>query len=217
MDTNSKFVITINRELGSGGRTIGRKLAEKLGVKFLDKALVEGLVDTLGLSVEEIEKRKGRKQNWLTELLESMSSIQPTPRPFVPDLQPISYLVTANDIFEVESRLLRDIASQESCVVMGRSGFFILRDIPNKTSIFITASPEHRISRVMERQGLGRADAEKAIKAVDEGRENYTKHYSGTSRYDTRNYDLVLNVDGLSEDQAVDIILKYLEDSSSQS
>ncbi len=217
MDTNSKFVITINRELGSGGRTIGRKLAEKLGVKFLDKALVEGLVDTLGLSVEEIEKRKGRKQNWLTELLESMAAIQPTPRPFVPDLQPISYLVTTNDIFEVESRLLREIASQESCVVMGRSGFFILRDIPNKTSIFITASPEHRISRVMKRQGLGRADAEKAIKAVDEGRENYTKHYSGTSRYDTRNYDLVLNVDGLSEDQAVDIILKYLEDSSSQS
>jgi len=217
MDTNTKFVITINRELGSGGRTIGRKLAEKLGVKFLDKALVEGLVDTLGLSVEEIEKRKGRKQNWLTELLESMAAIQPTPRPFVPDLQPISYLVTTNDIFEVESRLLRDIASQESCVIMGRSGFFILKDLPNKTSIFITASPEHRISRVMARQGLGRADAEKAIKAVDEGRENYTKHYSGTSRYDTRNYDLVLNVDGLSEDQAVDIILKYLEDSSSQS
>lgn len=217
MDTNSKFVITINRELGSGGRTIGRKLAEKLGVKFLDKALVEGLVDTLGLSVEEIEKRKGRKQNWLTELLESMAAIQPTPRPFVPDLQPISYLVTTNDIFEVESRLLRDIASQESCVIMGRSGFFILKDLPNKTSIFITASPEHRINRVMARQGLGRADAEKAIKAVDEGRENYTKHYSGTSRYDTRNYDLVLNVDGLSEDQAVDIILKYLEDSSSQS
>ena len=209
MDTNSKFVITINRELGSGGRTIGRKLAEKLGVKFLDKALVEGLVDTLGLSVEEIEKRKGRKQNWLTELLESMATIQPTPRPFVPDLQPISYLVTANDIFEVESRLLRDIASHESCVVMGRSGFFILRDIPNKTSIFITASPEHRISRVMARQGLGRADAEKAIKAVDEGRENYTQHYSGTSRYDARNYDLVLNVDGLSEDEAADIILQY--------
>ena len=92
---------------------------------------------------------------------------------------------------------------------MGRSGFFILRDIPNKTSIFITASPEHRISRVMARQGLGRADAEKAIKAVDEGRENYTQHYSGTSRYDARNYDLVLNVDGLSEDEAADIILQY--------
>ena len=209
MDTNSKFVITINRELGSGGRTIGRKLAGKLGVKFLDKALIEALVKELGLSVEEIEKRKGRKQNWLTELLESMATIQPTPRPFVPDLQPISYLVTANDIFEVESRLLRDIASQESCVIMGRSGFFILNDFPNKISIFITASRENRIRRVMARQGLGRADAEKAIKAVDEGRENYTQHYSGTSRYDARNYDLVLNVDGLSEDEAADIILQY--------
>ena len=209
MDTNSKFVITINRELGSGGRTIGRKLAGKLGVKFLDKALIEALVKELGLSVEEIEKRKGRKQNWLTELLESMATIQPTPRPFVPDLQPISYLVTANDIFEVESRLLRDIASQESCVIMGRSGFFILNDFSNKISIFITASRENRIRRVMARQGLGRADAEKAIKAVDEGRENYTQHYSGTSRYDARNYDLVLNVDGLSEDEAADIILQY--------
>ena len=61
----------------------------------------------------------------------------------------------------------------------------------------------------MARQDLGRADAEKAIKAVDEGRENYTQHYSGTSRYDARNYDLVLNVDGLSEDEAADIILQY--------
>ena len=209
MDINSKFVITINRELGSGGRTIGKKLAEKLGVKFLDKALIEALVKELGLSVEEIEKRKARKQNWFTEFLESMAAVQLAPAPFRADGEMLPYLVTAGDIFETESKLLREIASQESCVIAGRSGFFILNDFPNKISIFITASRENRIRRVMERQGLSEAEAAQAVDAVDKGRENYTQHYSGTSRYDARNYDLVLNVDGLSEDEAADIILQY--------
>ena len=68
MKKNEKFVITINRELGSGGRTVGRKLAEKLGVEYYDKAVIKGLQEKLNLTVEEIEKQKGRKQGWWADL-----------------------------------------------------------------------------------------------------------------------------------------------------
>ena len=64
MNKNEKFVITINRELGSGGRTVGRKLAELLGVEYYDKALIDALKDKYHLTVEEIEKMKGQKQGW---------------------------------------------------------------------------------------------------------------------------------------------------------
>ena len=64
MKTNEQFVITINRELGSGGRTVGRKLAEKMGVDFYDKALIKALEEKYHLTVEEIERLKGRKHNW---------------------------------------------------------------------------------------------------------------------------------------------------------
>ena len=73
MNPNNKFVITINRELGSGGRTVGRKLAEKLGIEYYDKALIKALQEKFDLSVEEIEKIKGQKQNWLAELMHRMT------------------------------------------------------------------------------------------------------------------------------------------------
>ena len=73
MNPNNKFVITINRELGSGGRTVGRKLAEKLGVEYYDKALIKALQEKYNLSAEDIEEIKVRKQNWLEEILHLMT------------------------------------------------------------------------------------------------------------------------------------------------
>ena len=72
MNKNEKFVITINRELGSGGRTVGRKLAEKLGVDFYDKAVIKGLEEKYHLTVEEIEKLKGRKHGWWADFKRQM-------------------------------------------------------------------------------------------------------------------------------------------------
>ena len=119
-------------------------------------------------------------------------------------------MITPDDVFEVESRLLKELATQESCVIAGRSGFFILKDLPNRIDIFLRAPMASRIRRVMRRQGLTEEEASNAIKTVDEGRENYVRHYAGTSRYDSRNYDLILNVGGMDEDAVVDLILQYI-------
>ena len=95
-------------------------------------------------------------------------------------------------------------------MIAGRSGFFILKDFPNKIDVFIHASLETRITRVAEKQGKTRKEAEEIIRKVDQMRENYVQRYTGTSRYDTRNYDLVLNVDNIDTDEAVDIILRFI-------
>ena len=210
MDINSKFVITISREVGSGGRTIGRKLAERLGVRFCDKNLINALVEKFNLSSGDIETVKGQKKNWLADLLEKYTPVPHAGAIGSSGLE-FSQAVTNEDLFKAESEILRELASESSCVIAGRSGFFILKDHPNKLDIFIQSSFANRVSRIMEKQGKTAEEAEAIIKRVDEMRENYIQRYTSTSRYDARNYDLVLNMDGLSSDEAVDIILRYIE------
>ena len=214
MKKSEKFVIAINRELGSGGRTVGRKLAERLHVEFYDKALIKTLEERYSLSVEEIEKLKGRSHNWLAELKRALFASEgmavtsnyilavPGDKP----IQPTTY-----DMFMAEQEILKSIAAEESCVIAGRSGFYVFRHHPNHLSILIQASMPFRIERVMRKQGMSKEQAVKTIEKIDKMRENYVKEFTKTSRYDTRNYDLVITADGKTEEQIVDIIMKYIE------
>ncbi len=207
MDTSKKFVITINRELGSGGRTVGRKLAERLGVKYYDKALIEELTKKFNLTLEKLEQVKGTKPSWWKQLMDS--SVK---RYDLEELYNIeSNIVTSESIFRVEEEFLKDLAAEESCVIAGRSGFYIFRNEPNALKIMIQSSMEKRVERVMNKQNVSEKEARRIISEVDKQREHYTKLFSGASRYDTRNYDLVINVAGLSEEDAVDIIMEYME------
>ena len=115
-----------------------------------------------------------------------------------------------DDIFQSETEILKGIAEEESCVIAGRSGFFVFRDHPNHLSILIQASLDNRINRLVNRRGITREEAQRIINEVDKGRENYVKKYTGTSRYDTRNYDIVLNADEHTEEEIVEIIILYL-------
>ena len=118
--------------------------------------------------------------------------------------------VTTDEIFAAEKEILCAMAEQESCVIAGRSGFFVLKDFPNKIDIFITASKENRIQRTMEKQNFPRELAEEVLGKVDKARENYIQRFAGVSRYDARNYSLTMNVDGMTEDEAVDAIMAYI-------
>lgn len=214
MNTNEKFVITISREIGSGGRTVGRKLARKLGVRFCDKELINALREKFSLSASEIERIKGEKKNWLSDMIRSTI---PAPEfvllndPNSAYLNNVRVPVTTDEIFEAETEILKELAAESSCVIAGRSGFFVLKDVPNKVDIMLVAPRDKRVARVAEKQNLTPDKAALIVDSVDKSRENYVKRYTGNSRYDLRNYDLVLNVDDLSEDEVVDIILAYLK------
>ena len=218
MNKQEKYVVTINRELGSGGRTVGRMLDEKLGVEFFDKALIEALQKKYNLNIEQIEKLKGQNHAWWAEFARSMFGVD-LGVPNYGKMNAMYYLAvmdftdvkpTSKEVFESETEILKGIAEAESCVVAGRSGFYVFCDHPNHLNVFIQASMPYRVERVMRKQQITEEEAVKTIKKVDKMRENYVKKYTGLSRYDTRNYDLVISADGKSEEQIVDIIMKYI-------
>lgn len=212
MNKREPFVITISREVGSGGHTVGSILAEKLNIRYADKLLIESLQKQFNLTVSGIEKLKGEKSNWLTSLLDKISPV-PSAKTLGIDsryTQEFRIDVTTEDIFKAEEKIIKEFAALGSCVIAGRSGFFVLKDHPNTLNVFITASKPHRIERIMKKQGLSEESAAALIKGIDQARENYTKRFAGVSRFDARNYNLVLSADGHTEEQLADIILNYI-------
>ncbi len=210
MNTNNPFVITINRELGSGGRTVGRKLAEKLGVEYYDKALIQALQEKYQLTAEQIEQLKGREQGWWADLKRTLTGPTNEDTFFVTKMGSEQEILETEEVFRTETEILKTIAKAESCVIAGRSGFYVFRDHPNHLSILIQASMLSRVARVAQKQNMSREEARMTIEKIDRMRENYVNKYARTSRYDTRNYDLVLNMDEIKEDDAVNIILNYI-------
>ena len=137
------FVITLSREVGSGGRTIGRKLAERLGVRFSDKELVDALQAKLNLTAERIEEMKGKKKRWLDDFIQLVAPVPMSGMIVDGDSDYITeYNLSkdVNDVFEAEKEILNGIADEGSCVIAGRSGFFVLKNRPNKVDILQSAS-----------------------------------------------------------------------------
>ena len=207
MNKNEKFVITINREVGSGGRTVGSILAEKLGVKYCDKAVIEGLTQKFGLSPERIEEIKAQKKSWWNEINSYYQTL-------VSSAMEAEVKLDNASMFETEKHILQELAVQESCVIAGRSGFMVFRQWPNHLNIFIQASMDHRIKRIMNRKNVTMDKARAIIAKMDASREAYIKKYVDTTRYDTRNYNLVIQMDDLTEDDAAEIILDYINRTS---
>lgn len=116
-----------------------------------------------------------------------------------------------DDIFAAETEILKNLGSGESCVIAGRLGFHVFREHPNHMSIFIQASMPFRIKRLMSKQNMTEEEARTVIEKIDEMRETYVKKYAKTSRYDTRNYDLVITADGKKEEEIAEYILQFLE------
>ena len=196
-----------NRELGSGGRTIGRILAEKLGVPFYDKALIKTLEEKYNLSTEEIERKKARSRHWWSDFERVVGlgygmSVNVDPSRVE--------TVTTSQLFQAEKEILEGIAQDKSCVIAGRLAFFVLKSHPNHLSVLIQSSMESRIARVMRKKNISQEEAVKLIDKVDKMREKYVKNFSNTSRYDTRNYDLVIRTDGKTEEEVANHILNFI-------
>lgn len=203
MNIKNKYIITINRELGSGGRTVGRKLAQKLGVEYYDKAVINALQERYNLTVEQIEQLKGQKQTWWEEFKRKMTFSES-------EYELSQTNIATEDVFRAETEILKAIAKEESCVIAGRSAFYIFRAHPNHLSILIQASMPCRMARVAREQNMSKEEARLVIDKVDQMRENYINEFTGSSRYDSRNYQLVINMDEINEDAAVDLILAYI-------
>ena len=210
MNKNERFVITINRELGSGGRTVGRILAEKLGVPYYDKALTKPLEEKFDMSIDQIEKLKGSNRSWWESIKRVLILGEDAANSSEYYDEEKKKLVTSEAVLKAEKEILQSIADEESCVIAGRSAFYVMNGFPNRLNVLIQASMDFRIQRLINKRGISEKEAKKIILEVDEGREEYLKNNARTSRYDTRNYDLVIKMDGKTEEEAVNVILAFI-------
>lgn len=192
---NKHIVITISREYGSGGRYIGKLVAEKLGIKFYDKEFIYKLSKETGLSEEYIENNEQKR-----DTLDSLNS---------------GYycgMNNADELFIKESELIRKLADEESCVIIGRCADFILQGRKNVIKIYIYSNMEDRIKRATEIYGLDKEKAEKEIKKIDKLRANHYKYYTEKDWNNYSNYDICINSDILGVEKVSELICEIVKE-----
>lgn len=185
----SNLIITINRENGSGGRYIGEKLAEELGMQYHDADLVLATAEKTGLDVDYVRKYDEKQPESLFYF-----GGQSTP----------------SMLFVEESKVIRALAERESAVFVGRASDYILRDYPNVFNIFVHAPLGVRIERVSSRKGISFSDAERHISIVDRERAAYYNLSTRQKWGDATNYDLSVNTGKIGRDASVEIIRQYI-------
>lgn len=205
-----KFIVTIGREFGTGGRRIAQELGELLGVKVYDRKLLDALKEKYNLTQEEMDRIKAKKQTWWDEFTTFYQQAQAwANRPYYESVYVPN--VTSELLYEEEERILKALAERESCVVLGRTGFHIFRNEPSAFKVFLIADKSFRRDKVARRLNINEGSADLLINKVDEARENFTLTFSERSRYDARNYDLVLNVSGLDPKSVAQFIADCLK------
>lgn len=190
------FVITIAREFGSGGREIGKRLAERFNIPFYDKELIDMAAHEAGVGVDYVASRE---QNIPSSLLYEMVMQDFT--------APLEKSLSRDDaLFVVQSRIVRKLAAQGSCVIIGRCADYVLRDYPHCFKVFVHADYDSKLERVVSEYHESREQAIEDLSRVDHGRANHYKTYTGGVWNDASNYDLSLDSGMLGVDGCVRVI-----------
>ena len=198
-------VVTIDRQYGSGGRTIGKMLAEEMGIKYYDREILKlasedsGINETLFNQVDEKLKTtplfRIMRKNYKGEL------IKPESGDFLSD----------QNLFNYQAKVIKDLAEEESCVIIGRCAGYVLRNYPNVVRVFVHAPHEYCVKMAIERGSQTTRGVEKFIEKTDKYRADYNKYYTGQDWTDSRNYDLCLNSERLGFDGCVKAIRSYID------
>ena len=190
-------VITISREYGAGGHTIGRQVAERLGIEFYDRDIILNTARESGLDIEQIMQEE--------EVMRKRDSILRAIRPAAFDVK--------DTVFEYERRAIIKLALQGPCVILGRCANTVLDEVKiDHTSVFLYADEEDRLPRVKEL--IETDDTEQArriIRKIDSGRHAYFECYTGRRWGDLHEYDLSLNTGSLGIDTCIELVCKAAE------
>lgn len=206
MNKEEKFVITISRQFGTGGHEIGAGLAERLGVKLLDKQILNEVARKICVVEDAVEKIEARNPLWRDDFTDFYRSYMAGA-----EYNGTEQDQTSHTLFKAQADAIRQIAAQESCVIVGRCGFDIFRNHPNALKIFIHSSVEVRKRRIAKKFGLDEQDAAAMIVDNDYSRELYTKTFTGADWTDARNYDISLDVRKFGVNGAVDFLMQCIE------
>ena len=199
-----KTIITISREFGSGGREIGKKLAEQLNVPFYDKELIEIAAKESGLDKELFEEEDSRTSKGF-RLLGALGYSLGGP------LSTITELSLNDRLFLVQSQVIEQVAKEGACVIVGRCADYVLKDYPNVVSVFVHADRKFCLDRSMERHSMTEKEMQKYIEKTDQYRGDFYRYHTGHEWVDARNYDLCLNSGKLGFEKCVEEIKAYIK------
>ncbi len=200
------YVVTISHQIGSGGAYIGQKLSELLGIPFLDREILKKVADQLNLAESELEHRQER----LSSMWQSFSRIARYTDP-AGCLSADSYVPSDEELFKIESETISRVAEKRSAIIIGRCGWYVLRNHPRRVSLLVHAEMPARIQRASELYCLSEAEAEKLIKANDKERGAYIRTFTHHDWLDARLYDLCANSTQLGLDTVVELAMACIK------
>ncbi len=196
-------IITIAREMGSGGRTIGKMLSEDLGIKYYDKDLIKLASEDSGINERFFglvdEKLKGsflRKGGVYKGEL-----ISPDHRDFTSD----------QNLFNFQAKIIKQLADKEPAVIVGRCADFILSDKRDVVKVFVYSNMETAVKNVVDMYGVSEKEAQKIIERTDKERSEYYRHYTGRDWTNAKNYNICLDTSNMDYTKCIEIIKSYLK------
>ena len=194
-------IITIGRQIGSGGSEIGMEVAKRLGIQCYDRQLIEMACDYGELDQDILAEAEEKRPNPFLYSVPRQMQNDKTGRG-----------IAINDmVFNLQSEVIRQLAEKESCVIIGRCADYVLREQPGVTSIFIYADMDFREKRTIEKEYYAAKDAKKNIKRIDRERRDYFRYYTGKEWESPDNYDLMINTAAVGINGAVETIKNYLK------
>lgn len=200
-----RVIFCISREYGSGGRVVGERLAEALGIPFYDKKLLEETAAEHGVSEELVAMADEQPVTW-----SSMGFPRGIRNPDRLDFDPVFYVLN-DKVFALESQTIKRLAAQGSCVIVGRAAEWILKDDPDMISVFIQADLEDRIRRIMEIDGVDHEVARQRIRRMDKSRADYHNYYAGTRWGQCSSYHVSISTSRFGVEGAVRALLRLVE------
>ena len=200
-----KYIISIGRQLGSGGREIAKKLGERLNIPVYDKKLLEVAAKETGIDASIFENADEKESNPFMRGVFVLKGIM--------NSYPIGAgsCMDGDRLFEMQSEVMRNIVANESCIIIGRCAEYVLRDHPHIHSIFITADMCDRIRRIMENDGVNEQKAKEIAEKGDKKRRAYHDYYANSGWGIAETYDLCINSSRVGIDDCVDIIQQFIE------
>lgn len=201
-----KYVITIGRTFGSGGRALGKAIADKLGISFYDKMLLVKAAEKAGYNLEFFEKNDERAP-----------SVMGSAMPFSFGFYPMSWIGNtggcgSDSTYSAQCDLMHELAASEPCVIVGRSADYVLRDLPNVVNIFVHAPIEECVRRITSRGDVIRpADAKALAERTNKLRANFYNFYTDKRWGHAESYDLCVNSYGCDIDTLADFVINFIK------
>lgn len=198
-------VITIQRQYGSGGREIGKKLAEVYQIPFYDNEIISRAAKETGFTEAAFEHAEDKATNSLLYSIAMGMNVYGGQDPNFPGLS------LDDRIFMAQSNVIRKVAKEGPCVIVGKCADYILKDKENVVNLFIKASADYRIQRAVKIDMLPQKKAAELVLKKDKSRANYYKYHSGERWDNVLNYDMAIRSDLCGIDGTVECLKKYLD------